>query len=123
MQLYYALGDIHSTLQHLSSKELLAVWRIPIATNNARRGRASQGDQHEQRIARRFRRNSIILGKVMNHSFFTRLVTTVAIASPLCVTGVVHAHTTNSKTQVGPNEQTAETGKHTKDNKKKLLLE
>ena len=59
----------------------------------------------------------------MNHSFLTRLVATVAIASPLCVTGVVHAQTTYSLTQVGPNDQTAESGVHAMDNEGNLLLE
>ena len=69
------------------------------------------------------RRNQITLGKVMYHSFLTRLAATLAIASPLCVTSIVHAQTTYRLTQVGPNDQTAQSGVHAIDNEGNLLLE
>ena len=59
----------------------------------------------------------------MHHSFLTRLAATVAIASPLCVTSVVNAQTTYRLTQVGPNDQTAQSGVHAMDNEGNLLLE
>ena len=59
----------------------------------------------------------------MHHSFLTQLAATLAIASPLSVTSVVHAQTTYRLTQVGPNDQTAQSGVHGLDNEGNLLLE
>lgn len=58
----------------------------------------------------------------MHHSLLTRLVATVAIASPLCVASFVHAETTYRLTEVGPNDQTGISGVHGIDNEGNLEL-